>query len=65
MADNQKYFSGELKKMGRQTKLWLTRYYVLTEGILYAFSNKSEKVPKCKAAIIICCRGYFPSRTLL
>jgi len=29
--------SGELKKMGRQTKFWLTRYYILFDNCLFAF----------------------------
>ena len=40
--------SGELKKMGRQTKLWLSRYYVLRDNCLLAFQSKSDKAPKRK-----------------
>jgi len=29
--------TGELKKMGRQTKLWLTRYYILHDNCLFAY----------------------------
>lgn len=40
--------NGELKKMGRQTKLWLSRYYVLRDHCLFAFQSKSDKAPKRK-----------------
>lgn len=40
--------SGELKKMGRQTKFWLTRYYVLQHHCLLAYQSKSDKAPKRK-----------------
>ena len=40
--------SGELKKMGRQTKFWLSRYYVLQNNTLYAYQGKNDKSPQRK-----------------
>lgn len=34
--------------MGRQTSLWLSRYYVLQQNTLYVYQSKSEKDPKRK-----------------
>ena len=41
-------FQGELKKMGRQTSLWLSRYYVLRDNTLFIYQSKSENQPKRK-----------------
>ena len=30
-------YLGELKKLGRQTSLWLTRYYVIKDQTLYIY----------------------------
>jgi hypothetical protein len=40
--------AGFLEKRGRQTNLWLKRYYVIDNGVLYQFQEKSDKVPKRK-----------------
>jgi hypothetical protein len=40
---------GELKKMGRQTNLWLTRYYVMRDHTLFIYQAKSDASPKRKS----------------
>jgi hypothetical protein len=41
--------SGELKKMGRQTALWLSRYYVMRDHTLFIYRAKSDHHPKRKS----------------
>lgn len=47
----QMVFTGELEKRGRSTSIWLTRYYVINNGALYIYQNKSEKVAKRKSVV--------------
>jgi hypothetical protein len=49
--------------MGRQTKMWLTRYYVMAKGVLYAYGGKSDKIPKCKWSRDELCRDHLFERS--
>lgn len=57
-------YNGELKKMGRQTSLWLTRYYVIKDHTLFIFQSKSEKFPKRKNSFLNPFRYHLPAWTL-
>lgn len=51
IVDETLEFQGELKKMGRQTNLWLSRYYVLKENTLYIYHSKGDPNPKRKSPL--------------
>lgn len=45
-SDIAKPYAGELSKKGRQTSLFMSRYYVIRDGALMQFGGKSDIQPK-------------------
>lgn len=44
--DTPQEFSGELKKVGRRTNLWQSRFYVLKEHHLLVYKSKGSDDPQ-------------------
>ena len=62
-------YSGSLMKVGRSSKKWITRWYVLKNYTMLIYNSKSSSEPKRKQTLSkinsILFRYHFPQRSLL
>ena len=61
-------YAGPLLKMGRKSKLWITRWHVINNHTMYIYDSDSAKQPKRKSSLTTNNFSYryrFPSGSLL
>ena len=58
MHKNEPFF-GELKKIGKTTGTWQTRFYVLRDNLLYIHKGKDAKLPNH----VVFLKGVFAEKT--